>query len=340
VKKSSVEIGDSFGEMNHLEVLNIFLKNKSTKYCIVKCHICCKDQELYGNGEFEIAASSLKSGHIPCACSNTYSKTKEQCSIVIKRLCEEKNYDFIGYKNNDVKVRAKDKIILKCLKDGHVWDSTSVTCFIKNKNGCPKCKIAIKANSWRMSDEDFTNKLLSKGLFSDGWKFKRREETYNVSGRCLWDVICPICSCDELVTSGKCSGIFKSTTSNLRKGRKPCRCPSPAGFHREKSAVVYVLKIVGSFEFTGYGISNKFIQRLAEHRKNLKDVGCIVDELITFEMGGNTAFEIERKLKKTFVLHPQKISGFKTEATYYHNYLDVIEFIEKQLILEEMNEKL
>lgn len=39
-----------------------------------------------------------------------------------------------------------------------------------------------------------------------------------------WNLTCPVCSCDEFVQNGTCTGIFKSRTGALMQGTKPCRC--------------------------------------------------------------------------------------------------------------------
>lgn len=45
-------------------------------------------------------------------------------------------------------------------------------------------------------------------------------------GRISLLVKCPICSNDEYVKEGLCSGVFKVTPSNLKRGSIPCRCSS------------------------------------------------------------------------------------------------------------------
>lgn len=77
-----------------------------------------------------------------------------------------------------------------------------------------------------MSDEELTTLFMSTGSFLDGSTFKRLPEK-NANGTYSWlEVTCPLCSKDEYVEMGLCSGRFIACYGSLVKGAPPCRCGS------------------------------------------------------------------------------------------------------------------
>lgn len=67
--------------------------------------------------------------------------------------------------------------------------------------------------------------FLSTGSFLEGTVFKRNRERKTSKGYYMyWDYSCPVCSNDEYVQAGLCSGVFTNTSGNLKSGKKSCRC--------------------------------------------------------------------------------------------------------------------
>lgn len=115
-------------------------------------------------------------------------------------------------------------------------------------------------------------------------------------------------------------------------------CPSCVrrGFDKEKPGAFYVLRVVGRIgEFTGFGITNKIDDRLATHKRNLKKLGFVIDEMEIFETEGWIANSVERLVKNNFQRLPQEVEGFITEATHYHFYDDVVSFVDEQISMKE-----
>lgn len=56
----------------------------------------------------------------------------------IQLICKERNYEFLGYVNNEW-IGRTTKLILKCNICGNIWSSTDYNHFV-NGRGCPNCK--------------------------------------------------------------------------------------------------------------------------------------------------------------------------------------------------------
>lgn len=216
-------IGSRFGAEQQLEVIGVSdasFCTRETKYK-VKCHVCSLDKELFGDAVFNYAKWQLNTGSIPCGCSNNTRWTDKQYTTKINRECDKRNYTFLGF-IGDGKVSNRTKLRLKCNKDGTIWDSTKVSHFL-NGTGCPECASVNIRDANRLDDELAISGFISAG-FLDGTKFWRSERKGNSGHASYWHYTCPICSDDEYVQAGLCSGIFEAAGSNLIKGKKSCRC--------------------------------------------------------------------------------------------------------------------
>ena len=64
----------------------------------------------------------------------------EQALGRIHEKCNEKDVEFIGFKNEDNTYKNnKTYLILKCNKCGNIWSSTSYDKFVTQNRGCPNC---------------------------------------------------------------------------------------------------------------------------------------------------------------------------------------------------------
>ncbi|AAS77180.1 hypothetical protein T5.141 [Escherichia phage T5] len=70
------------------------------------------------------------------ACAGKARWTKEEREEQIKSKCAEKGYNFLSW--SSTYINKDSKIILKCLKDGCIWD-VSIHHFINHDTGCPDC---------------------------------------------------------------------------------------------------------------------------------------------------------------------------------------------------------
>lgn len=214
----------TFGKDNQLTVIGWKGRVGRIKYYIVKCSICVKDSELFGDGVFRITKGQLKESS-PCGCAKNTKWTEDQVKIRLKRKCKEKNYIFHGFVGNFLGQHTK--ICLSCEED-HYWESTSVNNFIKGK-GCPVCYYNNKSKDTQIIDNIF-----SKGLFKADTVFTRLESRDNSGNKMFWKYECPVCSNDEYVKAGVCSGIFYANQRNLLAGKLSCRCTTSFRWTKEQ----------------------------------------------------------------------------------------------------------
>lgn len=232
-------IGSKFGKNDCMEVIGWWEDEPYTSYKIrnykVLCKECAKDPELFGKGHFKSIRRSMIDGQIPCGCSVAPKWKYEQYKVILKRLCESKNYTITNLP--DSFIDARTKINLTCNVCSNKW-STTVNC-LQNGQSCPKCAINISGVKRRRNDDEMIADFMNTGNFAEGTKFVRVfDEAFK------WEVHCPKCSNDEYVKVGLCSGIFISRAANLRKGRKPCRCSM--GYDWPKELREYKIKSLAS----------------------------------------------------------------------------------------------
>lgn len=68
--------------------------------------------------------------------------------------------------------------------------------------------------------------FMSTGKFKEGTKFWKSERVDSKGAHQHWNYTCPICSHDEYVKAGLCSGVFESASTHLKRGKISCRCSS------------------------------------------------------------------------------------------------------------------
>lgn len=212
----------TFGKDNQLTVIGWKGKLVNTKYYIVKCSECSKDPELFGDGIFRITKNHLNVGKHPCECSSHFMWSEIQYKVLIKRKCKEREYTF--HKFAEKFKGSRTKLRLECPTHG-VWETTSIESFLrKGGTGCPKCK-ANKIKIINTLENNYhINKFMATGKFKEGTKFWRSNRVDYRGYNSFWNYTCPICSNDEYVKVGLCSGVFENTRSHLSIGRVSCRC--------------------------------------------------------------------------------------------------------------------
>ena len=211
-------IGSTFGAKSQLTVVGVCEREycKPLKYQLV-CSIC--DEDEMHRGRIYISKKGwLNEGRIPCQCEKKGLNRKEQAARIVS-ACSERELEFLGFVGEYNGTYTKLK--LRCLRDGHEWETSSVNNFFAKGRG-RGCRICANA-SMLPPDEESIKEFLSTGAFVEGTRFWRLP----LDPQNRWACHCPICSNDELVKQGLCSGVFISTRSSLRKGSKSCRCSKP-----------------------------------------------------------------------------------------------------------------
>lgn len=135
---------------------------------------------------------------------------------------------------------------LKCFCEKHGQWRTTVIHSFKNGNSCPKCsgeKAAFrgKAQKPNLKQDSFhIEGFMKTGSFHPETKFFRSKRVDSEGAKNYWNYTCPVCSNDEFVKAGVCSGKFEAKTGSLKEGRLSCRCYK--SYHYTKDQWEYRLK--------------------------------------------------------------------------------------------------
>lgn len=212
-------IGKRFGKDGHLEILYVSGKKRYSKVYAAICHICKLDTELFGDGTFHRVKSDFVAGNIPCGCSKNVKWTRNQYEILCKRRCKEVNYTFLSF----VCVwRGKwTPVSLRCDK-GHLIQM-SMNNFLYGYN-CKRCRTLKTIARCTHDYGDEVNSFFASGKIPEGTIFSKSDKLTSQSHSTYWDYKCGICSNDEYVKAGVCTGIFTSVAASLKKGMLACRC--------------------------------------------------------------------------------------------------------------------
>ena len=220
-------IGSVFGEEGQLTVVGWDgERNKSgSKIYSVHCKECSKDPELFGDGCFYCTKGNLVSGQLPCGCAKSVRWTEEQYKIKVKRKCKEYgDLEFLGF-SGEFNGR-NTKVKLQCNKhdEHYIYESSSIDSLFNIRSGCLLCgKETIKKTASK-PDQEMIDSFFASGAFKEGTKFSRSNKE-DCRGKCVyWNYTCPVCSNDEYVKEGLCSGVFESQSGDLQKGKLSCRC--------------------------------------------------------------------------------------------------------------------
>lgn len=202
-----------------LTVTGVAGKKNGVVLFFTSCSICSEDIELWDTCHLTTSKGSLVRGQIPCGCSSSIRWTEKQYGILIKRMCKGRDLVFHGYVrgNSSERVTQRTCLILEDKQSGRVWDTTNLSNVLTGMCN-PKEKRVNRYKQALKREKDCITRFTSSGYFLEGTKFSK------VQGEPVWNYTCPKCSYDEYVTAGVCSGIFKTTGSDLNSGKRSCRC--------------------------------------------------------------------------------------------------------------------
>jgi RNA polymerase subunit RPABC4/transcription elongation factor Spt4 len=390
-------IGQRFGKDGQVEVVGWSGKKSGCgeKLYDIKCHECAKDPELFGLAEYVSSKFHLKEGKLLCGCSPSPRYSESQTMLMLRRVSQDK-YNIKGFVGNFT--GSKSKIDVGCNTCGHSWNTTTASAFLRG-TGCVVCALVQRGIEHRVPDDQMIAKFKRHDHFKDS-QFWRSDRKNTLGTKDFWQHTCPVCSSDEYVANGLCSGVFEAATGDLHKGNRACRCGknyrwtklqrefairkmlhneggkysfvgwttdshhsnskitlncvdhgnwnvslknalhnkrrcptcSKTGYDSKKTGFVYIMDIGGSQgSFTGYGISNKWSQRVGQHGVKLRKKDFSIGVVQVFQTSGYAAQDIERLLKSQFPIVDQFVEGFRTEATHSYLYSDVVAFVKEKL---------
>lgn len=221
-------IGSTFptpkgGTLTVISINKGSLVNRRARMYVLECSLCSTDYGLFPLNSIQSTKVNLLSGKTPCSCSNFIYK-EWQWRVKVNRECKERGYIFHGWVG-DFKSAKKTKISLENPATGNKWESTSISSFMMGVGDPVQGNINCK-NCKTLDDSRHIQDFLLAG-FTEKYTFTRNVERRAKDGSLrYWDYTCPICSGDEYVKAGLCSGVFTSLAGGLKKGKKACRCGS------------------------------------------------------------------------------------------------------------------
>lgn len=176
------------------------------------CSICSMDEKLWGEGTITSTKGMLNRGLIPCGCSKIVNWSEEQNKVRVERECKVRGYIFHGWSGKYKKVHTK--LVLEDKSNADIQDTLDISRFMKGE-GDPR-------NTLR-KDKHLIDSFIEGG-FTEGYTFWRSKRLTSDGAHRYWFYTCPICSEDDFVKKGLCSGVFEAQDITLKNGSKSCRC--------------------------------------------------------------------------------------------------------------------
>lgn len=238
------EFSSSYVKKNQLAMIGLSLHHtKKEKIYAVKCDICSKDPELFGDGIFFINKARLVAGSLPCGCSKAPKLSLEQHTIRAERSLNEDGYSIlsVGEWNGN-----KTLVTAFCEKHG-----AYETSFDKIKCGyrCSKCAHEKISSIKSISEDAMIERCDRLGL-----EFVSKSERKDANGSKSFSIVkCKKCSHDEYVAAGLCDGLFESLNHEIAKGKMPCRCSGakPLTYEQMRHKLSEATKRDGIYKFKG-----------------------------------------------------------------------------------------
>lgn len=230
-------------------------KSGERKFKVV-CSECSKDLELFPEGYFVSTKTNLRANKTPCWCIKSKPDIR-QAEIITKRIINNSPYEFISIDFYEKK-NSPYTVTLRCVEHDKMFNILYSTLISIGTKGCDSCFKDTIVKACGKDDNHFINVFMSTGKFQVGTVFTRNINKTDIFGNYVyWDYTCPVCSNDEYVKNGLCSGIFTSTTSNLRAGCRSCRCRGKQAKWTAEQRTYQVEKLVKSIN----GVFNGWVDK-------------------------------------------------------------------------------
>lgn len=248
------------------------------------------------HGEFEQSPNLHLRGNGCPSCTN---KKVVSTSTFIAQASLIHNYLY-SYTRTDY-VTSWKKVIIICTIHGEFEQAPANHLYGK---GCPKC----------IGRDKTTEEFVLKAIEVHGNKYDYSLSEYTRSK----DKVAIICNKH---------GIFRQIPRNHLNG---CGCPKCAkyGFDASKDAIFYIYTFG---DYVGFGITNDFVTRNTRHICNFKKAGVDSKLIATYNMSGESAQLLERRIKKLFSVIDSGIEGFRIEALQISSLQRVLDTIKEYI---------
>lgn len=216
-------IGTKFETPNGgvLKVKDFLCRIARSNIFILDCSVCSTDKELWPYGEITSNKGNLLKGQIPCGCAKVVQWTERQSKILVTRICGELGYKFHGW-TGEYKGLHKTYIKLENTSTGNFWETCNINNFFQGRKD-PVAALESKRILKPLPDQYHVTDFISAG-FTPQHTFWRSNRKNKKGDKVYWKYTCPVCSEDEYVKVGLCSGVFEGLISDLKRGQRSCRC--------------------------------------------------------------------------------------------------------------------
>ena len=247
------------------------------------CNVC-------GDHSFAPLASKLTQKYGCTTCAGRKPHTFESLAKKVEEVWDS-NIELLP--NQEIEGVGKH-YLFKHKVCGHIWSAKAGN--ILSKWGCPECN----------PTKQHTHETATQQLFENrGDEFKLLEKYKGSVDAKHWFVHTP------------CGNEFYSSFYEVSSGSKGCIHCTPYGYKTHNDAYFYILEIKGSYNFTGYGISNVIEKRYRQHALNLEKGEFEICSQIVLKSDGQTILDLETFIKTQFNRKGvSNVEGFITESTF------------------------
>ncbi|UUW39698.1 hypothetical protein VP14_011 [Vibrio phage VPMCC14] len=171
-----------------------------------------------------------------------------------------------------------------------------------------------------MSDSYHIDKFIDAGFTRD-YVFWRSDKIDSEGRRRYWYYSCPVCSEDEYVRAGLCTGIFEGHEGGLVKGFKACRCGKLRGLTSDQ-AEFRVKKLCDDNNITYIGWEDSYLGVDSKFKWLCKDGHLNSTSVSNFVSG----VRCKRCRDKN-----GGINGYYPHRKYEKDYLYIMDFNDKYI---------
>ena len=289
-----------------LQQVNDRLHDRGYRMVSDLVNVMVKGEFVCSEGHSWLATpDSVMRGNGCPTCANLKRSGEQSLSIeeVIRRTVD-RGFEYVGGFKNCSTVAS-----FRC-DSGHVWETTAWNVFAGR--GCPTCANKSRGMARRTSASEVNARLFERGIRLVG----------GVESACIKTDF----RCD-------CGNIWSAKPNNVLNGTGCPKC-AKTGFKTTLPGVFYIIRAVrGSSVFIGYGITNSVKTRLRRHRKNLRNAGYAVDQVVEIRSEGHVVELLERAVKRIFPRFGQEIDGFIVEATFDSEFDRLVKFADSFVAL-------
>jgi len=282
------------------------LKGCKRKY-ICECSVCSKDKELFPYGSIVSSKGNLTNGKLPCGCAKNHCYDERQYKVLIKRECNKRGYIFHGWFGKYNKGRTK--LDLENTETCNRWCSCTLSAFLYGR-GDPQAAKLVRKISTTLPTEKHIQDFYKVG-FTEDYKFWGSDRVDKSKRKNHWYYECPVCSNDEYVQAGLCSGVFEGHVSNLKVGKKSCRCSDKYHWTQEQREY-QINKICKEEGLTFLGLVDDYKNAFSSFNwvcKEGHDNVATINNFLNHEKRCYTCYKAEQKVNGIgYGYFPNKIS--------------------------------